>query len=56
MIIDGELTVGGSFNYSKNAATRNRENVTSSAAPKLPLPLPPTGKRGARSASISTKW
>jgi phosphatidylserine/phosphatidylglycerophosphate/cardiolipin synthase-like enzyme len=28
MIIDGELTVGGSFNYSKNAATRNRENVT----------------------------
>ena len=28
IIIDGALTVGGSFNYSKNAATRNRENVT----------------------------
>jgi phosphatidylserine/phosphatidylglycerophosphate/cardiolipin synthase-like enzyme len=28
MIIDGELVIGGSYNYTGSAETRNAENVT----------------------------
>src|SRR6185312_15919191 len=35
IIIDGWETIGGSFNYTKSAATRNRENVTFISSPEM---------------------
>jgi phosphatidylserine/phosphatidylglycerophosphate/cardiolipin synthase-like enzyme len=35
IIIDGQLVVGGSFNYTKSAATKNRENVTFMQGPEV---------------------
>lgn len=34
-MIDGWETIGGSFNYTKSAATRNRENVTFISSPDV---------------------
>jgi phosphatidylserine/phosphatidylglycerophosphate/cardiolipin synthase-like enzyme len=35
IVIDGWETIGGSFNYTKSAATRNRENVTFISSPDI---------------------
>ncbi|MDH6233269.1 phosphatidylserine/phosphatidylglycerophosphate/cardiolipin synthase-like enzyme [Mesorhizobium soli] len=35
VIIDGHLTIGGSYNYTANAAKRNAENVTFTESPNV---------------------
>jgi phospholipase D len=35
IIVDGHLTIGGSYNYTANAAKRNAENVTFTESPEV---------------------